>query len=309
MKLLQIRPNNLKEFQGKKSLKKNLSIYIKSALNKNEALDHCLFYGPAGVGKTSLAFIIANELKQKIRVAYGPEIQEKSDVINLLYSINDKNILFVDEVHAINPKCFEIFYSAMEDFKINIEIGKEFNKKISTVSIPKFTLVCSTSKLGCLPTPFEERFGIVENLQEYSIHEIFHILKFSLKQTNIVDFFDESILLEISNRSKGIPRIAKRILSRYLDYYNETQKSSLDVLDDIGIYKHGLEKIDLQYMNLLATHKKIGIKTLSQLLNIDEKTIVEKIEPFLIKNSFVLKTLNGRQLTNKGEKIIDEIKI
>lgn len=307
MKLLQIRPNKLSEFQGKKNLKKNLSIYIKSALSRNEPLDHCLFYGPAGVGKTSLANVIANELNQKIRVAYGPEIQEKSDVVNLLYSLNQNNILFIDEVHAINFKCFEIFYSAMEDFKINIDIGKDFNKKITSVNIPKFTLIAATTKLGNLPIPFEERFGIVENIEQYSDKEILEILKFSLKKSKNNLDIDEAILKEISKRSKGIPRIAKRILSRYIDYANQSSQTNLNTLNKIGVFENGLEAIDIQYLNLLKENKKIGLKTLSQLLNVDEKTLANKIEPFLIKNFYISKSLNGRFITDKGKEILDKI--
>ncbi|MDE5775098.1 MAG: AAA family ATPase, partial [Malacoplasma sp.] len=185
MKLLQIRPQNLKEFCGKKTIRQNLEIYIEGAKIRNDTLDHCLFYGPAGVGKTTLSKIIANELKQDLKIIQGSEIQEKTDVINLIYSLREKSIVFIDEIHSINPKCFELLYSAMEDFQINIEIGKEFNKKLTSVRIPKFTLIGATTKLGNIPTPFEERFGIVINIKEYSEKEIFNVLKFSTKKCNI----------------------------------------------------------------------------------------------------------------------------
>lgn len=306
MKLFQIRPTKLKEFQGKNNLKKNLGVYIESALKRNEQLDHCLFYGPAGVGKTSLAYIIAFELKQKIKVVQGPEIQEKTDILNLLYCLQDKSILFIDEIHAINPKCFEILYSAMEDFKINIEVGKEFNKKTTFVNVPKFTLIGATTKLGNLPSPFEERFGIIFNIAEYTPNEIYAILKFSLSKINIE--LDKKIIETISLRSKGIPRIAKRNLSRYLDHYLINQQDSEAIWKQIGVFDNGLEEIDINYLKCINNNKKLSLKSLAQLLNIDEKTLIEKIEPYLMKCDYIQKTLNGRILTNKGIEFINKFK-
>lgn len=303
MKIVQIRPKILKDFQGKKSIKNNLSVYIKSSKKRNEPLDHCLFYGPPGVGKTSLAHIISNELNQKIKVIQGPEIIEKTDILNILYSIKDFSILFIDEIHAVNQKCFEILYSAMEDFLINIEIGKDFNKKITSVNVPRFTLIGATTKLGLLPNPFEERFGIVINISEYDADEIFKILKFSLEFFNIK--IDDNFLIEIAKRSKGIPRIAKRILSRCIDYLEDKKINDIKkILNKIGVFEYGLDQIDLNYLMCLNNNKKIGLKTLCQLLNIDEKTIVDKIEPYLIKCNLILKTSNGRMLTLKGEQYL-----
>lgn len=311
MKLFQIRPKNLSEFQGKESLKANLKTYLKSAIEKNEILDHCLFYGPAGVGKTSLAYIVANEMKQKIKIIQGPEIQEKSDILNILYSLNEKNILFIDEVHAINPKCFEMLYSAMEDFKFNIEIGKEFNKKITTVNLPKFTLIGATTKIGNLPQPFEERFGIVFNIQEYNEQEIEKILNYSIKKMDLKIDIDNSAIKIIASRSKGIPRVAKRLLSRFLDY-NYLAKKELDIektLNQIGVFDNGLDEIDVLYLKILANNKKMGLKSLSQFLNVDEKTIVNKIEPHLIKNMYINKTISGRTITDKGVAFLNKVKI
>ncbi|MDE5767072.1 MAG: Holliday junction branch migration DNA helicase RuvB [Malacoplasma sp.] len=299
MKLLQIRPQNLKEFCGKKTIRQNLEIYIEGAKIRNDTLDHCLFYGPAGVGKTTLSKIIANELKQDLKIIQGSEIQEKTDVINLIYSLREKSIVFIDEIHSINPKCFELLYSAMEDFQINIEIGKEFNKKLTSVRIPKFTLIGATTKLGNIPTPFEERFGIVINIKEYSEKEIFNVLKFSTKKCNIK--IENEVLELISQRSKGIPRLAKRILARFLDFCSsESELSPKEILKKIGVLENGINEIDLAYLMCINQNTKLGLKTLSQILNVDEKTILDKIEPFLIKKNLIAKTINGRVLTETG---------
>lgn len=302
MKLLQVRPEKLNEFCGKKSIKDNLSVYIESAKNNNESLDHCLFYGPAGVGKTTLSKIISNELNQSIKIIQGPEIQEKIDFLNIIYSIKDKSVVFIDEIHAINFKCFELLYSAMEDFEINIEIGKDFNKKLTSIKVPKFTLIGATTKLGNIPAPFEERFGIVVNITEYTEKEISKILEYSLKKCKIE--LDKEIIKMIATRSKGIPRLAKRILSRFLDYYLINNDDPNKILRKIGVFDKGLNQIDLEYLNCVNEKEKLSLKTISQILNVDEKTITDKIEPFLIKNNFIIKTISGRIITDSGKEFL-----
>ncbi|MCF0217997.1 MAG: Holliday junction branch migration DNA helicase RuvB [Malacoplasma sp.] len=305
MTVFQVRPQTLKDFCGKKAIKKNLLAYLNSAKLRNQALDHCLLYGPAGVGKTTLSRIIANELNQKLKIIQGPELQEKSDVINLIYSLKENSVIFIDEIHSINQKCFELLYSAMEDFLINIEIGKEYNKKTTTVPIPRFTLIGATTKLGNIPTPFEERFGIVINIGEYQEEEILNILNFAVKVCELE--VDESALDLIAKRSKGIPRIAKRILSRYIDYaLAQKNLSTKKILENIGVYEYGLNEIDLNYLSCIKANKKVGLKTISQILNVDEKTILDKIEPFLIKKNLIFKSINGRSLSEKGIEFISK---
>lgn len=303
MKIHQIRPANFNEFQGKASLKKNLKIYIDNAKQNKLPLDHCLFYGPPGVGKTSIAKIIANELKTNIKIIQGPEIKEKTDLINILHSIKENDVLFIDEIHSIDSSCYELLYSVMEDFVFNINIGKEFNAKIISLSIPKFTLIGATTKLGNLPDPFEERFGIVERIEEYKDKEIFLVLKYTAKKCEID--IDDEILKIISQHSKGIPRNSKRILSRFYDHYNIEKNKPLEILKKIGIYTLGLNNIDLNYLRVLFKNKRMGLKTISQILNIDEKTIQNKIEPFLIKMNLISKTTNGRSITNEGINYLD----
>lgn len=305
MNLLQLRPNSLKDFLGKNDLKKNLQIYIDKAKQKEQVLDHCLFYGPAGVGKTSLANIIAKEMNVNIKILQGPEIQEKNDLLNILYSIKEKDVVFIDEIHAVNPNSFEMFYSVMEDFKININVGKEFNTKITSINVPRFTLIGATTKLGNLPNPFEERFGIIFHIDEYSPKELLLILKSICKQIGVK--LNEEILFEIANKSKGIPRIAKRILARFIDHYDTKQEETSVILKKIGIFDLGLNTTDLNYLNSLKINNVLGIKSLSQILNIDEKTILTKIEPFLIKNNLIEKTNLGRKLTNDGKQYLEKI--
>lgn len=307
--LQQIRPTNLDQFQGKLNLKKNLKIYIKTALEKNQSLDHCLFYGPAGVGKTTLAKVIANELQQKIKIVQGYEIEHKNDLVNLVYSLSNNQILFIDEIHTINHKCYEMFYSMMEDFVINIEIGKDFNKKMCEIKVPHFTLIGATTRLGNLPNPFEERFGIVFNLSEYKTEEIVDILKFNLSSL-LINSINEQVLIDIAKRSKGIPRIAKRLLKRYMDFYHQNPNENIQCFfERLEIYEKGLNQLDIEYLKTLnKASGKIGIKTLAQILNIDEKTILEKIEPYLVKNGWIEKGLQGRHITKSGAAFLDKIK-
>lgn len=303
MKILQIRPVNFSEFQGKESLKNNLKIYIENSKKNNVHLDHCLFYGPPGVGKTSLAKIIANELKTNIKIIQGPEIKEKTNLINILHSIKENDVLFIDEIHSIDSSCYELLYSVMEDFVFNINIGKEFNSKIISLPVPKFTLIGATTKLGNLPDPFEERFGIIERIEQYKEDEIFLVLKYTIQKCNIK--INDNILKIISQHSKGIPRNSKRILSRFYDHYIFEKNSPLEILKKIGIYTLGLNEMDLNYLKVLLKNKKVGLKTISQILNIDEKTIQNKIEPFLIKMNLIYKTTNGRSITDKGIDYLD----
>lgn len=303
MNILQLRPTNFDDFKGKSYLKDNLKIYINNALKNNESLDHCLFYGPPGVGKTTIAKIIANELNSNIKIIQGSEIKEKVDLVNIIYSIKEKDILFIDEIHSIESNCYELLYSVMEDFVMNINIGKEFNSKVVSLQLPKFTIIGATTKLGNLPDPFEERFGIVERIEPYTSSEIYDILKFTVEKCEIK--INKSILKTIANHSKGIPRISKRILSRFYDHYSFQKDETKVILNRMGIFDLGLNIIDLNYLKALNVNKKVGIKSISQILNIDEKTIENKIEPYLIQLKFVIKSNNGRVITQLGKNYLD----
>lgn len=304
MKLQSLRPNSLSEFVGKDVLKNNLRTYIKAAQINNEPLDHCLFYGLPGTGKTSLAFIIAKEEKVNIKILQGSNIQKPMDVYNFALTIKDNDVVFIDEIHAINKACFELLYSIMEDYSIDITIGKDFNSKTTRVNVPHFTLIGATTSLSKIPKPLEERFGIVFYFEDYSQKEIEKIISNTLKKTS-VKLTDKEIET-IAQNSKGIPRNALTILSRVIDFKVLDEKKSLSsIFKQIGIYENGLNTNDIKYLQCFAQYGDIvGIKTLSQMTDFEIQFIEEKIEPYLFKNKYVVKTIKGRKILPAGTKLI-----
>lgn len=305
MSNLKYSPSSLAEFIGKEQIKNNLKVYINSAKLQNKNLDHCLLYGYAGTGKTTLAKIIANELNVNIRVVQGQEIQNKSDIISSICALNDNDILFIDEIHSIDQQCSELLYSVMDDYKINIKLGKDGNSKITTINTPKITIIGATTLLGNISSPLEDRFGIILYLSLYSNKEINNILSVYNQKMNFN--INESDIKEISKNSKGVPRIAKRMLQRYNDFkISENDMQVNNFLKRLGISKFGLTEIDLLYMRNLTNNNYYSIKTISQIMNIDEKTISNKIEPFLLKMKFIEKNNKGRYLTQKGIDYIEK---
>lgn len=308
MKLQSLRPSSLKEFVGKQTLKQNLKTYLKASSINNEPLDHCLFYGLPGTGKTSLAFIIAKEQKSNIKILQGSTIQKNLDVYNFALSIHDNDVVFIDEIHGINKACFELLYSLMEDFSMDITIGKDFNAKTTRIKVPKFTLIGATTSLAKIPKPLEERFGIQFYFEDYSLDEIQTIISNAIKKTNIE--LDEKEILAIAKNSKGIPRNALTILSRVFDFKTIDKTISIkQIFKQIGIYENGLNKNDIKY--LMCFHNStgiIGIKTLSQMTDFEIQFIEEKIEPYLFKNKYVSKTSHGRKILSQGLAIIQKIR-
>lgn len=299
--------NKLSDFIGKKEVKDTLQVYIDACNKLNKPLDHCLLYGLPGTGKTTLAKIIANELNTKIKITQGSMVQKPIDVINLLLSLNQNEILFIDEIHAVNKQCFELFYSAMEEGYVDIAIGKDFNSKMARIKLPVFTLIAATTNLGKIPQPLEDRFGIFINMSEYSKTEISDIIKFYGNKLGVV--FSDDDLLTLIYASKGIPRIAYKLVRRALDFrLNNKDIQMSEILSKLGIIYEGIDKNDYSYLKLLQNHSTpIGLKTISQTINIDEETIQYKIEPYLLKNEYIIKTSKGRKLTNKGNELIIKI--
>lgn len=299
--------NKLSDFIGKKEVKDTLQVYIDACNKLNKPLDHCLLYGLPGTGKTTLAKIIANELNTKIKITQGSMVQKPIDVINLLLSLNQNEILFIDEIHAVNKQCFELFYSAMEEGYVDIAIGKDFNSKMARIKLPVFTLIAATTNLGKIPQPLEDRFGIFINMSEYSKTEISDIIKFYGNKLGVI--FSDDDLLTLIYASKGIPRIAYKLVRRALDFrLNNKDIQMSEILSKLGIIYEGIDKNDYSYLKLLQNHPTpIGLKTISQTINIDEETIQYKIEPYLLKNEYIIKTSKGRKLTNKGNELIIKI--
>ncbi|GHU32162.1 Holliday junction ATP-dependent DNA helicase RuvB [Bacilli bacterium] len=304
--LKSLRVTKLADFKGKPEIRNNLAVYIKSCAKQNKPLDHCLFYGLPGTGKTSLAHIIANELNHKIRVIQGNGIQRNIDIVNLAMTLTEFDILFIDEIHGINQQCVELLYSIMEDFVIDIALGKDFNSKITRIHVPHFTLIGATTKLGKIDQPLIDRFGIIINLKTYDEASILEILKQSMVQLEL-NLTDEELLL-LAKNSKGIPRNANRLISRVKDFRIFNPQTSIKrILKHLEIVEQGMNIDDLTYLRALHNLKRpVGLRTIAQMINIDENTIETKIEPFLIFNQFIEKTASGRGLTNNGNKFVNK---
>lgn len=308
MKDLIVRPKKLDDFIGKDQLKKTLKIYINSSKLRNVALDHIIFYGWAGVGKTTLATVIANELNAKIHYIQGPSIEKISDILDMVSMINDNDIVFIDEAHKINHRYLETLYSIMEDFVVDVKIGKELNSQFSRLSLPKFTLICSTTNIGNLPSSFIDRFRIKFYLDLYTDSEIEAILN-NLNTANNLSI-STSDLKKIAMVSRGVPRVAINYLNSYHDYLIYDQFVSVErFFSEIGVFNSGLTDIDINYLKILFKNKSnhIGIKTICQELFIDEKTIENNIEPYLLKLSLIFKNNHGRKITSEGIKYLNSL--
>ena len=302
-----LRPNNFDEFVGQEQIINNLKVYIKAAKMKDTSLDHTLLVGHAGAGKTSLAYIIAKELGQKIIVINANSIEKPKDIIIALSKLNEGNILFIDEIHALNKNTEEVLYSAMEDFYINLNIKNDTKKDILKYELPPFTLIGATTKVEELSKPLLDRFSITFNLVRYTYKDISKIL-FNISKR--LDFnYTNDALDKISSVSRLIPRIAINYLKRINDYALTNNIKLIDkdfainVLDKLGIKKYGLNNLDIRYLKMLHYEykdKPIGINTISSYLNENIKTIEDMVEKYLIEISFIRKTSKGRLITNKG---------
>ena len=302
-----LRPNNFDEFVGQEQIINNLKVYIKAAKMKDTSLDHTLLVGHAGAGKTSLAYIIAKELGQKIIVINANSIEKPKDIIIALSKLNEGNILFIDEIHALNKNTEEVLYSAMEDFYINLNIKNDTKKDILKYELPPFTLIGATTKVEELSKPLLDRFSITFNLVSYTYKDISKIL-FNISKR--LDFnYTNDALDKISSVSRLIPRIAINYLKRINDYALTNNIKLIDkdfainVLDKLGIKKYGLNNLDIRYLKMLHYEykdKPIGINTISSYLNENIKTIEDMVEKYLIEISFIRKTSKGRLITNKG---------
>ena len=310
-----LRPLFLKDYVGQENLKHNLTIFIGAAKSREEVLDHVLFYGPPGLGKTTLAYIIANEMGANIRLVNGPSIERPGDLASVLSALEPGDILFIDEIHRIPKAVEEILYSAMEDFKLNIVVSNETSASTIAIDLPPFTLVGATTKAGLLSPPLRARFGICERINYYTEEELTKIVE---RTANYFEStIDEISAHEIAKRSRGTPRIANRIFRRVRDFANYNKSSEIKInetklaLDALRIDEIGLDEVDIKYLLTLKNRfggGPVGLETIASAIGEDTSNLEEVYEPYLLKIGFIDRTQKGRILTNKGKAHLKTIK-
>ena len=299
-----LRPQLLKDYIGQQKVKDTLSIYIEAARQREEPLDHVLFYGPPGLGKTTLAGIIANEMGVKMKVTSGPAIEKPGEIAAILNNLSEGDVLFIDEIHRLNRQVEEVLYPAMEDFAIDIVIGKGTAARSIRLDLPKFTLVGATTRAGLLTAPLRDRFGVVSRLEFYSTQDLMTIIRRSAEVLHVK--IDERGAEELARRSRGTPRLANRLLKRVRDYAQVchdgviTLQVANEALDLLDVDKYGLDQSD---RNILLTMMNkfgggpVGLDTLAAALGEDSGTLEDVYEPYLIKNGFIQRTPRGRVVT------------
>lgn len=300
-----LRPKYLKDYIGQEKAKESLEIYIKAAKQRQDALDHVLFYGPPGLGKTTLAGIIANEMGVNIKITSGPAIEKPGEMAAILNNLQEGDILFVDEIHRLSRQVEEVLYPAMEDYAIDIMIGKGASSRSIRLELPKFTLVGATTRAGLLTAPLRDRFGVIHRLEFYTVQELCQIIMHSARILEVE--IERSGAMELAKRSRGTPRIANRILKRVRDFAQVrydgviTESVANTALDLLDVDKLGLDYVD---RNILLTMIEkfsggpVGLDTLAAAIGEDAGTIEDVYEPYLIKNGLLNRTPRGRVVTD-----------
>lgn len=304
---LSLRPETLSEYIGQKDAKEMLEIYIKAALKRNESLDHVLLYGPPGLGKTTLSQIIANEMGTNIKVISGPSIERSGDLAAILSTLNEGDILFIDEIHRLPRYVEEVLYSAMEDYVLDIVVGKDNSTKSIRIDLPPFTLVGATTRFGDLSAPLRDRFGVVLRLEYYTVEELKQIIYRTSKVYNTE--IEKDALDELASRSRGTPRIANRLFRRVRDFADVKNDGviTLDIcnlaLGKLGIDKCGLDYTDYRYLKAIINQFKggpVGVESIAATISEEVTTIEDVYEPYLLQEGYIMRSSRGRVATEKA---------
>lgn len=298
-----LRPDAWSEYIGQDQIKKNLGVFIEASKKREEALDHVLFFGPPGLGKTTLALIIANEMNSNIKVTAAPMIEKSGDLAAILTNLEEGDILFIDEIHRLSPAVEEILYSSMEDYRIDIIIGSGPAAQTVKIDLPRFTLIGATTRAGMLSNPLRDRFGMNFRMNFYTPEELAKIIAQASRKLG-KEIVKESAI-EIAKRSRGTPRIALRLLRRVRDFADVADEHMITLqttqyaLDELGINSHGFDEMDIRLLNLLVSSKgkPMGLSTIAAALSEDEGTVEDVLEPYLIANGYLERTAKGRRAT------------